>query len=206
MAERSPHPSPGARAPHDLEDLYADPPPWDIGRPQSAFRALADAGAVRGRVLDVGCGTGEHTLMAAELGLDATGVDLAVAALHTAERKARDRKLTARFLHQDARRLADLGGSFDTVLDCGLFHVFTREDREAFAGALRSAVRPGGRYFMLGFSDRQPADPGPHRLTREDITDAFAEGWRADSIEPATIEVTTSPEGVRAWLAAFTRI
>jgi ubiquinone/menaquinone biosynthesis C-methylase UbiE len=205
MVER-PHPSPDTPAPHDLEDLYASSPPWDIGRPQPAFRALADAGAIRGRVLDVGCGTGEHALMAAGLGLNVTGVDLAVNALHTAERKARDRGLKARFLHQDARRLADLGESFDTVLDCGLFHVFTLEDRGAFADGLRSAVRPGGRYFMLGFSDRQSGDSGPHRLTREDITAAFAEGWRADFIEPATIEVTTSPEGVRAWLAAFTRI
>ena len=134
--------------------------------------------------------------MAAGLGLDATGVDLAVTALHTAERKAQERGLEARFLHQDARRLADLGESFDTVLDCGLFHVFTGDDRDAFAGSLRSAVRPGGRYFMLGFSDRQPDGPGPHRLTREDITGTFAAGWRADSVEPATIEVTTSPAGV----------
>ena len=206
MAERSPDPSPVTQAPHDLEDLYASPPPWDIGRPQSAFRALADAGALRGRVLDVGCGTGEHALMAAGLGLNVTGIDLAVNALHTAERKARDRGLKARFLQRDARRLADLGESFDTVLDCGLFHVFTLEDRGAFADGLRSAVPPGGRYFMLGFSDRQSGDSGPHRLTRADITGAFAAGWRADSIEPATIEVTTSPEGVRAWLAAFTRI
>ena len=206
MAERSPHPSPGTPVPHDPEDLYASPPPWDIGRPQTAFRALADAGAIRGRVLDVGCGTGEHALMAAGLGLNVTGVDLAVTALHTAERKARDRGLKARFLHQDARRLADLGDPFDTVLDCGLFHVLTGGERDAFADSLWSAVRPGGRYFMLGFSDRQPGDSGPHRLTREDITAAFAKGWRADSIDPATIEVTTSPEGVQAWLAAFTRI
>jgi cyclopropane fatty-acyl-phospholipid synthase-like methyltransferase len=192
--------------PHDPEDLYAGSPPWDIGRPQPAFRALAEAGSIRGRVLDVGCGTGEHALMAAALGLDVTGVDLAASALRTAERKAQDRGLKARFLRQDARRLADLGESFDTVLDCGLFHTFTGEDRDAFVDDLRSAVRPGGRYFMLGFSDRQPGDSGPHRLTREDVTGAFAGGWRADSIEPATIEVTTSPDGVPAWLAAFTRI
>ncbi|GAB2800421.1 class I SAM-dependent methyltransferase [Actinoallomurus bryophytorum] len=206
MAERSLHPSPGSPSPHDPEDLYTGPPPWDIGRPQAAFRALADAGAIRGRVLDAGCGTGEHALMAAGLGLDVTGVDLAVTALRTAERKARDRELTARFLHQDARRLADLGESFDTVLDCGLFHIFGGEDRDAYVDGLRSAVRPGGRYFMLGFSDRQPGGSGPHQLTREDITGAFAEGWRADSVEPATIEVTTSPDGARAWLVALTRI
>lgn len=194
----SPHP--GATP----DELYAGPPPWDIGRPQPALRALADAGAIRGRVLDVGCGTGEHALMAAGLGLNVTGVDLALNALRTAEQKARDRGLSVRFLHHDARRLADLGESFDTVLDCGLFHIFTGDDRPAIVDALRSAVRPGGRYFMLGFSDRP--GPGRHRLTREEITAAFREGWQVDAIEPAAIEVTTQPDGISAWLVALTRI
>jgi hypothetical protein len=35
-------------------DLYASPPPWDIGRPQPAFLGLARAGLIRGRVLDAG--------------------------------------------------------------------------------------------------------------------------------------------------------
>src|SRR6185312_9182951 len=85
----------------------AGTPPWDIGRPQAPFLALAESGAVRGRVLDVGCGTGEHTLMVAGLGLDATGVDTAAAAIATAEGKARDRGLEARFLVHDALTLAD---------------------------------------------------------------------------------------------------
>jgi hypothetical protein len=33
------------------QELYRTPPPWEIGRPQPAFRALADAGRIRGRVL-----------------------------------------------------------------------------------------------------------------------------------------------------------
>jgi SAM-dependent methyltransferase len=199
-------PHPGAGHPSRPEDLYASPPPWDIGRPQPAFLALARAGAVQGRVLDVGCGTGEHALMAAGLGLDATGIDLADNALRTAREKARDRGLTARFLRHDARKLADLGESFDTVLDCGLFHIFTDDDRAAFVGSLRSAVQPGGRYFMLCFSDQQPGEWGPRRVTRDEIDAAFADGWRADSIEPATIDITTDPDGIRAWLAALTRI
>jgi cyclopropane fatty-acyl-phospholipid synthase-like methyltransferase len=199
------HPYPGFAAPRGPDDLYVSPPPWDIGRPQPAFRALADAGAIQGRVLDVGCGTGEHALMAAALGLDATGVDLAAAALRTAEQKARDRGLTARFLLWDARELANLGETFDTVLDCGLFHIFDGDDRAAYVDNLRSVVRPGGRYFMLGFSDRQPGVWGPHRLTRDEITASFADGWQVDSIEPATIDITTDPAGVRAWLTALTR-
>jgi cyclopropane fatty-acyl-phospholipid synthase-like methyltransferase len=187
------------------EDLYASPPPWDIGRPQPAFRALAEAGAITGRVLDAGCGTGEHTLMCAEMGLDATGVDLAGNALETAGRKARDRGLPARFLRWDARNLGDLDEVFDTVLDCGLFHMFDPDNRAAYVASLRSATRPGARYFMLCFSDRQPGNEGPHRLTRAEITTAFADGWRLDAIDPATIEVTIDPDGIRAWSVAATR-
>jgi SAM-dependent methyltransferase len=200
------HPHSGAGHPTKPEDLYASSPPWDIGRPQPAFLALADAGAVRGRVLDVGCGTGEHVLMAARLGLDATGADLAENALETAREKARVRGLTARFLRHDARRLAELGESFDTVLDCGLFHMFSDDDRAAFVISLRSAVRPGSRYFMLCFSDQQPGDWGPRRVTRHEIEGSFADGWRVDSIEPATIDITSDPDGIRAWLVALTRI
>src|SRR5262245_28452496 len=117
------------RRPHDFDEFYkGTPPPWDIGHPQPAFRNLADAGALRGRVLDVGCGTGEHALMAAERQHEAVGVDAAEAAIRAAERKARERGLAASFFVHDALDLASLNQQFDTVLDCGLFHVFTDED------------------------------------------------------------------------------
>jgi cyclopropane fatty-acyl-phospholipid synthase-like methyltransferase len=206
MTKRPPHPFPGSLRASGPEDLYASSPPWDIDRPQPAFAALAEAGALSGRVLDAGCGTGEHALLAARLGLDATGVDLARNALDMAEQKARGRGLSARFLHHDARRLAELGEVFDTVLDCGLFHIFADADRVAYINSLHSVLRLGGRYFMLGFSDQQPGDWGPHRLTRADITTAFTDGWRLDSLEPATIAITVDPNGVCAWLAALTRL
>jgi ubiquinone/menaquinone biosynthesis C-methylase UbiE len=202
---RPPYPYPGSLRPNRPEDLYVSRPLWDVGRPQPAFLALADADALSGRVLDVGCGTGEHALMAAALGLDATGVDLATNALDTAEQKARERELTVRFLRHDARRLGELGEVFDIVLDCGLFHIFGGTDRAAYVASLRSVLVPGGRYFMLGFSDQQPGDWGPHRLTRSDVTTAFTDGWRIDALQPATIEITTDPQGIRAWFAALTR-
>jgi cyclopropane fatty-acyl-phospholipid synthase-like methyltransferase len=188
------------------DELYTGQrPPWDIGRPQPAFLALADAGVIRGRVLDVGCGTGEHVLMCAGRGLNATGVDLAPTALATARAKADHRHLTARFLVRDARLLAELAESFDTVLDCGLFHIFDGADRVAFVASLRAALVPGGRYLMLCFSDAQPGDTGPHRMTRDEILTAFREGWRVDSIQAATIETLSEAHGVRAWLAMITR-
>lgn len=201
------HPHSGSTEPPGPDDLYAGPPPWDIGRPQPAFLELADSGVIRGRVLDVGCGTGEHVLMCADLGLDATGVDLAARALRAAEGKARDRGHAARFRLHDARRLADLGESFDTVLDCGLFHIFDADDRAAYVDSLRAVICTGGRYFLLCFSDRQPGEWGRvHKLRRDEIEASFAAGWRIDSIEPSTIDITTDPDGIRAWLVALTRI
>src|ERR1039458_5240791 len=66
-AEEPPGPMRPMRPEH-FDASYAGTPPWDIGRPQPAFLALAEAGTIRGRVLDVGCGTGEHALMAASMG------------------------------------------------------------------------------------------------------------------------------------------
>ena len=193
------------RKPGDFDAFYAGTPPWDIGRPQPAFRSLAETGALRGRVLDVGCGTGEHALMAAGLGLEAVGIDTAAAAIAMAERKARDRGLAARFLVSDALDLPALGERFDTVLDCGLFHVFGDEDRRAYVESLSEMVRPGGRYFMLCFSERQPGDTGPRRVTQAEIRASFQRGWHVDSIEPATLEITAGP-GILGWLARLTRV
>jgi len=197
--------SPSARDEHWVDAVYEVTPPWDIGHPQPAFRALADLGVVAGRVLDLGCGTGEHALMAAELGLPATGIDLVPLAIERAVQKARDRDLEARFFVADALELEELGEQFDVVLDCGLFHVFDDAGRERFVRSLSSVVASGGRYFMLCFSDLQPGDWGPRRVRKPEIESSFAGGWTIESIEPSTIEITTDRSGARAWLSSIVR-
>ncbi|MGN6129311.1 MAG: class I SAM-dependent methyltransferase [Nocardioidaceae bacterium] len=195
-----------ARRTADFDAAYASGrPPWDIGRPQSAFLELVDHARLRGRVLDVGCGSGEHALLAAASGLDATGVDAAPTAIEIARAKATERRLQARFLTWDALELAALGESFDTVLDCGLFHVFDDDERPRFVEALRAVVPPGGRYHMLCFSDLEPGDWGPRRVRQDEIRAAFTAGWQVEDIEPATLETTLEPGRARAWLASILR-
>ena len=192
--------------PEHFDESYTGTPPWDIGKPQPVFLALAESGAIRGRVLDAGCGTGEHVLMAAAMGLDATGIDTAAAAIARAEAKARERGLAARFKVWNALELAALGESFDTVLDCGLFHVFGDDDRVAFVASLAAAIPAGGRYFMLCFSDRQPGEFGPRRISQDEIRSSFSEGWRVDGIEPARLDTRMGFEGILGWLARITRV
>jgi cyclopropane fatty-acyl-phospholipid synthase-like methyltransferase len=192
---------------HSIEEFDAsyrtDKPPWDIDRPQPPLAAVADQWV--GHFLDAGCGTGEHALLAASRGLDAVGVDAAPTAIARAEEKARQRGLDARFVVADALDLPSLGESFDTVVDCGLFHVFGNDDRARYVRSLSGAVSPGGRVFLLCFSDRQPGDWGPRRVTQTELRESFTDGWEVDSVEPAELEVTFSPEPVQAWLATITR-
>jgi SAM-dependent methyltransferase len=194
------------RRPEDFDAFYAaGTPPWDIGRPQPAFRALSDGGHLIGRVLDVGCGTGEHALMAAASGLDATGLDAAGTAIAIAQRKADERALTVEFMTGNALELAAVGRSFNTVLDCGLFHVLQDTDRPTYVEALRSCTPIDAHYFMLCFSDLEPGDWGPRRIRQEEIRLNFIDGWLVEAIEPSSIEITIAPGSARAWLASIVR-
>jgi SAM-dependent methyltransferase len=195
-----------SRPPHDFDAIYAEGnPAWDIGRPQPAFDHLATAGELVGRVLDVGCGTGEHALMAASLGHEAVGVDMSMRAIELAKSKASERGLEARFLVADALWLVDLGAQFDTVLDCGLFHVLDDGERARYVDSLAEVVPPGGRYHMLCFSDHQPGDWGPRRVAQDEIRAAFSAGWTIESIQPAVIDITWNSEGALAWQVAVIR-
>ena len=196
--------------PGNWDDAYAmdRPPAWDIGRPQAAVLRLADRGLLAGRLLDSGCGTGENTLLAAARGAEATGIDVSARAIELARAKAAERGSPARFETGDVLRLGDLGLTFDTVLDSGVFHVFSDEDRVRYVASLAAALRPGGHCYLMCFSDRQPGDAGPRRVSQDELRAAFGDGWAVTSIEAETFEVNRSVfdfTSAQAWLAVIER-
>ena len=141
------------------------------------------ADRITGSVLDSGCGTGENALFFASRGQEVTGIDFLAEPIHLAKQKAADRGLTATFLVMDALAVKELPEVFDTVIDSGLFHVIGDDDRRRYVGGLPSVLKPGGRLFLLCFSDTEPGDQGPRRVSRKEIEDAFSEGWVVESVE-----------------------
>lgn len=196
-----------ADVPHDFEAAYREgAPPWDIGAPQPEVVRLADDGELVGDVLDVGCGTGENALLLAARGLRVMGIDASPAAIERARAKAAERGLAVPFLVADALDLARLRRRFETVLDCGLFHVFGREARRSYAHSLCEVLSPGGTLHLLCFSDEEPPGPGPHRIAEHDLTDAFRSIFALTRLRAGRFESRLHPGGAKAWVATLVRI
>lgn len=185
-------------------------PPWDIGRPQRDLVAAFDELQLSGSALDLGCGTGDNVLELARRGVDAWGIDTVIAAIEAARAKAAARGLPATFVCGDALDLAALGRRFDTVLDCGLFHVISEEDRRRYLAELSHVLEPGGRFLMLGFATN-PIAPAPRGYSPEELRGYLA-GYREVFIRPAAFEVRPgilpideARGGMPAWVSLFER-
>jgi len=99
------------------------------------------------------------------------------------------------------------------VIDSGLFHVFSDEDRRRYVEGLTTVLKPGGRLFLLCFSDEEPGTQGPRRVSKTELHAAFAEGRVIESVEPARYEVRPdlkdlqfSEGGPRAWFVVVRRV
>ena len=193
------------------DDVYqSDRAPWDIGRPQPAILRLADAGELVEPVLDSGCGSGEHALLAATIGLEVTGVDISQVAVERARAKARARGLSAEFLVGDVLALNEverLNPPFRSVIDAGCFHTFANADRPVYASSLAAVVEPGGLLHLLCFSEHTPGTEGPRRVTQAEIGAAFSRDWFVDRIEAESFAVSSKWPGLQpdAWLARIIR-
>jgi SAM-dependent methyltransferase len=194
-----------------FENLYAGKAPWDIGRPQAPFVGVADR--VVSPVLDAGCGTGDTALFMAGRGHKVTGIDFLEEPIRRARDKAHARGATVDFLVKDATTLAEWDARFATVIDSGLYHVFSDPDRKRYVDGLTHVAKPTALLFLMCFSDEEPGTDGPRRISRAELTQSFAAGWEIESIKPVHIEVNPeftqmkfSAGGPKAWFATIRRL
>lgn len=181
-------PARGVRGREHFAEMYTgQAPPWQTGKPQHALVQAADR--ITGSILDIGCGPGDNALFFAGRGHTVTGADFLEGPIARAKRKAEERGITATFVVKDALELSKWTERFDSVIDSGLFHVFSDEDRGRYVEGLKTVVKPGGQIFLLCFSDEMPGTEGPRRVSQKELRSAFADGWRIESIERAEFDV-----------------
>jgi SAM-dependent methyltransferase len=181
-----------------------EPPPWEIDGPQPVVVELAASGQLRGRVLDVGCGSGENAIVVAQHGARVLGIDLSPRAIEQASEKARAKGVAVRFQIADALRLDRLDEVFEAVIDSGTFQAFFNDDmRSLYASSLANVVRPGGVVYLTCVSDRDESDRGPRRVTEAEIRSTFARGWVVEELRECVRQRRVGP--FKAWLATIRR-
>jgi len=105
-----------------------------------------------GRVLDVGCGTGELAGRLADRGWEVVGLDLCELMLRRANSKLNGNAGRVRLTVADSDCLPFDAGAFDVVTCANSFHHYP--DQEGVVRELYRVLRPGGRLLLLdGWSD-----------------------------------------------------
>ena len=119
---------------------------WDVGEV-----VVGHVGVERGeRVLDVGCGTGNAAIRAAQRGGTVTGLDIVPALLDQGRALAAEAGVTVEFVEGDAEDLPFEDASFDVVLST--FGCMFVPDHRRAASELARVVRPDGRIGIAGWT------------------------------------------------------
>jgi SAM-dependent methyltransferase len=152
--------------------------------------SLIDEHPPRGRILDVGCGTGDLAIGLARAGHSVLGIDFAEAAIEVARSRSRalpaEQRSLVEFRVGDVLHLSGVVGAFECVADSGFYHLFDDDARRDFVRELAAALPRGGRFYLLGFAVSFPAPDVPREVTESEITALFSEdaGWALRVLRP----------------------
>lgn len=134
--------------------------PWDKGEAHPVLFDMLTHGALTGRVLVPGCGTGHDVRELARRGLTVVGLDIAPLALERARVHAP--------AGSESYELGDLfhltslwRGGFDGVFEHTCFCAIDPAQRVAYVDAVAAALRPGGRLLAVFFVNPDNDGEGP---------------------------------------------
>ncbi len=131
------------------------------------------------RILDIGCGTGRHSIELAKRGYNVVGVDLSESLLERAREKAREQNLQIMFQKNDARMLT-FSNTFDLVIMLceGAFPLMeTDEMNFKILQNAANALKPDGKFIFTTLNGLFPL--------YHSIEDFFTANEKGDKIRSA---------------------
>lgn len=153
--------------------------PWDPGEYDGHLPDLLKEQQIEPcRTVDIGCGTGKSLVWLAQRGFNCTGIEIAPTALRIARGLASKRGVDCKWLLGSFPN--DFGpdeitdGSFDLVIDRGVFHLHTsRDERRRFVEGVARMLSPHGLWYsLLASSSKGSGFGGPPRWSRNDVASA----------------------------------
>ncbi|PTR28646.1 methyltransferase family protein [Rhodococcus sp. OK519] len=136
----------------------------------------APGDAAKAKALDLGCGTGDHSIELAIRGWSVTAVDSVPLAIERARAKLPVAGADVTFVLGDVTNLpAYVDHAYTLALDVGCFHGLADEQRIAYGTGLTAVTEPGAVFLMFSFSPGHRG-PLPRGASRADVERAL-DGW-----------------------------
>lgn len=154
-------------------------PRWDNDQIPLQVAQLASEKRHIGKALDLGCGTGSHSIFLAQQGFTVTGIDISPTAIRLAREKALQAAVKAEFIVQDVTRLDLLHGPYDVALDVGCLHGLNAAGQQRYAAGLPRLLPSSGILLVWGM-DPQGMGLG---LTPERLEKLFRTAFKLERME-----------------------
>ena len=142
------------------------------------FLVLLRRSRTQQKVLDLGCGDGWVSILAARQGFWAWGIDSSSTAIAEAVRSAKEVGVGKRthFRVGNVLHLPYEDRFFDGFIDRGLFHHILPENRERYLSQIRRVLKPASLGYLSVFSMQNPEGIG-QRFRRSEIEDIFGKDF-----------------------------
>jgi len=154
-------------------------PRWDDGSIPSQVAELASHKGKTRNAIDLGCGTGTHSIYLGQQGFAVVGIDTSPTAIRKAQEKASQAGVKPEFIVHDVTRLDFIRGPFDIALDVGCLHGLGAKERQRYALELTRLMSPGGTLLIWG-GDRALG----FGLLPDEVEKTFTPGFRLERVEP----------------------
>jgi len=187
-----------------FEKQYKDEPSWVIGTVQPSLLEEMDKIKITGRSIDIGCGVGECVNYLSSIGYESHGVDISLTAIAKAITAANKQNLSVFFHNIGAFSLIELGLQFNLLVDCGLMHIMSDDERRDYTHQLNKISFSGASLIIIGF-DTNLLSNKPRGFKPQSLIPLFEENWDVETVRRINYCAAKKQDDAPGWLMQFRR-
>ena len=137
-----------------FKNIYNKPysAPWTYKQIPKEIKEIKKLIPKNSKILEIGCGEGNHAIFLANEGFEITAIDSSKNAIKFAKNKI-NKKIKIKFLNQEFSMISKYKNKFDFIFDWRFLHeIKNKNDRKKYIQFIHNALKEDGKYLTVSFS------------------------------------------------------